>query len=121
MHAFETFPGFSKRFLDDFHKEGKAVLSDRLVVNCARACAWTKLTRAVSHIICGFGLELWTGILSVRVVRGAQSFMHCFLRARCNPLRDLLNCKTSYLAFSQEQSWGLTGHTVIAQRPVRFF
>jgi hypothetical protein len=27
MHAFGTFPGFSKRFLDDFHKEGKAVLS----------------------------------------------------------------------------------------------
>jgi len=31
--------------------------------------------------------------------------MHCFLRA-LQPLRDLMNCKTSYLAFSQELSWG---------------
>ena len=85
MHAFETFPGFSKRFLDDFHKEGKAVLSDRLVVNCARACAWTKLTRQSATSYAGL---VWSfGRASYQcgsVVRGAQSFMHCFLRARCN-------------------------------------
>jgi hypothetical protein len=107
MHAFETFPGFSKRFLDDFHKEGKAVLSDRLVVNCARACAWIKLTRAVSHIICGLGLELWTGILSVRLGCTRRTVVYALFFARAlQPLRDLLHRKTSYLAFSQEQSWG---------------